>query len=495
MISILGVFKDKKDNMIKTACNVAGLGNVEMSLTSNGDVDTIYVPTHYICTYGCVMCESTSLSNKDSNMRGIEYKDFLDCFYASLCKNGEKRSENKKLVVSFTGMGEPLGNQDLLVSVLLHLSKDLKWFKPLEEYDEIGFEITTVMPDVATQNLLNTIQKYHIPVKINYSMLSSVEQKKYDMLSVLISSIDSALIKLKDYEKMILTNPETLKNFRNMFKGKDPIEIFYIPMKGVNDSEQELRELCYMTQHNDIPVKLIKALSHGKILESPNLEDWAYELSKATSVEIYKPIGEDIGSPFGGCVAPFYKQDMSEEEVQEFEKWKFVHQIVEKQREGILSWDECFMAIAKVAALRSKDPNTQVGACIVSRDNRPLSFGYNGTPNGFDDEQFPWDRTGDALKNKYMFVVHAERNAILNYRGNMRDLVGATIYVDLFPCNECAKEIIQCGITEVVYLSDKYADSESTIASKMLFDKCGVTYRQLSKEHQKTITLDMKANE
>ena len=154
---------------------------------------------------------------------------------------------------------------------------------------------------------------------------------------------------------------------------------------------------------------------------------------------------------------------------------------INKQRKDYLTWDEFFMGVAQLAAQRSKDPNTQVGACIVSEDNRILSVGYNGTPNGFDDLYFPWDREGEELETKYLYVVHAERNAILNYRGNSKDLEGAKIYVDLFPCNECAKEIIQSGIKEVYYLDDKYAHTNGVIASKLMFDTCGVTYKCLKK--------------
>ena len=149
---------------------------------------------------------------------------------------------------------------------------------------------------------------------------------------------------------------------------------------------------------------------------------------------------------------------------------------INKQRKDYLSWDEFFMGVAKLAARRSKDPNTQVGACIVSKNNRILSVGYNGTPNGYDDHYFPWDREGDALETKYLYVVHAERNAILNYRGSNKDLEGAKIYVDLFPCNECAKEIIQVGIKELYYLEDKYKDTKEVIASKKMLDACGVKY-------------------
>lgn len=145
---------------------------------------------------------------------------------------------------------------------------------------------------------------------------------------------------------------------------------------------------------------------------------------------------------------------------------------------GPISWDIYFMAIARLSSMRSKDPHTQVGACIVDADHRILSIGYNGMPNAFGDSEAPWERDGDFLDTKYAYVVHAERNAILNYRGSRRDLRGATLYVDLFPCNECAKEIVQSGIGEVVYLSDKYADSDETIASKRILDACGVPYRR-----------------
>lgn len=163
---------------------------------------------------------------------------------------------------------------------------------------------------------------------------------------------------------------------------------------------------------------------------------------------------------------------------------------INKQRKDYLSWDEYFMAVAKLSAMRSKDPNTQVGACVVGSDNRILSIGYNGTPNGYNDGDFPWEREGKTLETKYAYVVHAERNAILNYRGSRRDFENAKIYVDLFPCNECAKEIIQAGIKEVIYISDKYANTDGTIASKRLLDQCGVKYRQLKLE-DKVINLDL----
>ena len=161
------------------------------------------------------------------------------------------------------------------------------------------------------------------------------------------------------------------------------------------------------------------------------------------------------------------------------------------KREDYLSWDEYFMSIAILTAKRSKDPNTQVGACIVSSDNRILACGYNGAPNGFSDEEFPWEREGAPLNTKYMFVCHAEMNAILNFRGSKRDFEGARIYVDLFPCNECAKAIIQSGIKTVIYNSDKYNGTEGNIASKRLFDTCGVKYIKFENKSAKNINIKL----
>lgn len=148
------------------------------------------------------------------------------------------------------------------------------------------------------------------------------------------------------------------------------------------------------------------------------------------------------------------------------------------QRENISSWDETFINIADVVKNRSKDPVTQVGACIVSADKRILSLGYNGAPNGFEDEKFPWGKVGEFTETKYAYVVHAERNCILNFRGSLREFDGASVYVTHFPCNECAKEIIQVGIKEVVYLNTPSWEKDSVKASKILFDQVKVLYRQ-----------------
>jgi dCMP deaminase len=146
------------------------------------------------------------------------------------------------------------------------------------------------------------------------------------------------------------------------------------------------------------------------------------------------------------------------------------------KRTDYISWDEYFMGIAMLSGMRSKDPHTQVGACIVSEDNKILSMGYNGFPKGCSDDEFPWNRDGDPLENKYFYTTHSELNAILNYRGG--SLEGSKLYVSLFPCNECAKAIIQSGIREVIYDDDKYQNTPSVIASRRMLQAAGVAIRK-----------------
>ena len=154
-----------------------------------------------------------------------------------------------------------------------------------------------------------------------------------------------------------------------------------------------------------------------------------------------------------------------------------------QKRQDYISWDEYFMGVAMLSGMRSKDPNSQVGACIVSEDNKILSMGYNGFPKGCSDDEFPWAREGEPLDTKYLYVTHSELNAILNYRGG--SLEGAKLYVSLFPCNECAKAIIQAGIKTVIYDCDKYEHTPSVIASKRMMDAAGVRYYKYKRSGRK----------
>ncbi len=161
------------------------------------------------------------------------------------------------------------------------------------------------------------------------------------------------------------------------------------------------------------------------------------------------------------------------------------------KRKDYITWDDYFMGVALLAAQRSKDPNTQVGACIVDGSNRIISTGYNGFPLGCSDDDFPWARSGEDTDTKYPYVVHAELNAILNASG--KALAGSRLYVALFPCNECAKAIIQSGIREVIYLSDKYRDTPLTKASRRMLESAGIKLtRSKPTKAQIVLNLDIK---
>ncbi|XP_040892182.1 deoxycytidylate deaminase-like isoform X1 [Toxotes jaculatrix] len=164
---------------------------------------------------------------------------------------------------------------------------------------------------------------------------------------------------------------------------------------------------------------------------------------------------------------------------------------ITKKREDYLEWPDYFMAVAFLSAQRSKDPSSQVGACIVNQENKIVGIGYNGMPNGCDDDLLPWSRSADdRLETKYPYVCHAELNAIMNK--NSADVKGCTMYVALFPCNECAKLIIQAGLKEVVYLSDKYHDTPEMTASRKLLSMAGVQFRQF-KPKKTEIVIDFNS--
>lgn len=146
-------------------------------------------------------------------------------------------------------------------------------------------------------------------------------------------------------------------------------------------------------------------------------------------------------------------------------------------RKNVISWDNYFLSVAKLSGMRSKDPSTQVGACIVNEKKKIVGVGYNGMPYGCDDSEFPWGREGDFEETKYPYVVHAELNAILNSTTNLEN---CKIYVSLFPCNECAKAIVQSGIKEVIYDNDKYNGTSADNVSKRILTTAGVRLRKIS---------------
>lgn len=458
----IGIFKDFNDSSIKSVYEIRENNIIEMTLLQNKEYeDIICVPTHYFCDLGCKMC---NLPSKNSLL--IKTNEFITALIDSLRvqNTDKKRTDKKKLVIKFNGIGEPLLNLKLIEEVFKY--EDI--IKDSLDYDYISYELNTMVTDV---NLLKELEKSvldnNVLLKINFNLLACNDELRKKLLPKAVSSIDDILGKLEEYQNKY---------------GYNSVNVLYSFINGINNSDFDLNDMVKLLKKYNLPIKFVSNDEEKEV-------DWIQELYKNNcKSEIIIESGKSIGINY---TKYFYNRDkMTQDEKESFDKWKNIHQIFESQRRDNLSWDEYFMCVAKLTAMRSKDPSTQVGAVIVGKDNRILSIGYNGSPNGYNDERFPWKREGNKLYTKYLFVVHAERNAILNYLGNRNDFQGARIYVDLFPCNECAKEIIQSGIKEVVYLSDKYKDTEETIASKRLFDVCGVKYRHFSTDREITLKLN-----
>lgn len=491
----LGVFKDFSDGSLKSVFEAGNNEIIEISLLMNKKYDVICVPTHHFCNLGCVMCH---LTNKGLNkkMKAINIDNFIEALIKGLTKPTNdkiKRRTNKdKLLISFMGVGEPLLNLELIEEVY----KKEDELKKLLGYTEINYAVSTMMPNDNVLKLINLVTENNIPLKLHFSMHTPLDDKRFKLIPSTKVKVEEALAYLKEYRDKMQKNEKIMDKYNIFHRTNDPVEIHYTLIDGVNDSDDELDTLCELLKEYQIPIKFIKFNPINELKISNKEEKWIKTINEQVPglrVKTYSPPGREIGSSCGEFTKHYYHQEIeTEEQAKEFEEWKRLHQIHEDNRTDYLSWDEYFMAIAKLSAMRSKDPSTQVGACIVGRDNRILSIGYNGAPNGVEDEAFPWKREGHALETKYLYVCHAEMNAILNYRGSRKDLENAKIYVDLFPCNECAKLIIQSGIKEVIYLSDKYAKTDNVIASKALFDMCGVTYKKLNKDKMQSITISLE---
>lgn len=493
MVKNIGVFKDFNDGTLKSVFEVDNDSNkiIEMSLLFNREnTDVLCCPTHHYCNLKCKMCHLTK-EGINKGMGSIDSNSFIDALIKSLTSNNKRRTNNEKLLISFMGVGEPLLNLELLKEVY----EKEEYIKEKLGYKSVGYAMASMIPnEMYLYVLKQMVLEIKMPIKLHFSLHSPLNEIRKNLIPSSKSSVNQIFSQLEKYRDDFLKDEVIMNKFMSVHRNPEPVEVHYTLIKDVNDSVNELASLKeYLIIYN-VPIKFIKFNPKEDMSISMLEEEWVRELNNINvKVKRYTPPGKEVGSSCGEFTKHYYLSSLeSEEEKEEFKKWKILHQIYEAQRNDYIDWDEFFMGVAKLSGMRSKDPNTQVGACIASFDNRILSVGYNGAPNNFNDELFPWNREGDELETKYMYVVHAERNAILNYRGSAKDLEGSKIYVDLFPCNECAKEIVQAGIKEVVYLSDKYANLPNTIASKRIFDACGVKYRQLSKEYQKDITLSLK---
>ena len=484
MVKRIGVFNGFSENDLIGVYNVQDDKIIDITFSNSSEYDTVTVPSYFFCDGKCDSC-LVSDEQLAKYTDSLNISELMECLVDILTKKEKKRSSNNKLCISFNCLMHSLLEKELLERIY----ENEPLLKEKLGYDEICYAVTLVPTNANLLELQKTALNHAIPLKVN--LVLNYNNCKLNSKDIL--PLDEVIPPLANYNTSIRKNDRLVKKFSSFFDCNHLVEIYYALSDTVYEDDETLSILIDISKKYDLPLKIVKLsvneFEHNIASLPEKLDSRVHNLT-ATDSFILK--SEDLIA-WRNFIRHFYAPELeSATEKEEFEKWSVKNRLFEQQREDYLNWDEYFMAVAKLSAMRSKDPNTQVGACIVSNDNRILSIGYNGTPNGYPDDSFPWQREGDALETKYMYVVHAERNAILNYQGNRKSLESARIYVDLFPCNECAKEIIQSGIKEVIYLSDKYANSESTIASKRLFDACGVTYRQLEQVHQKKLSIDLK---
>lgn len=440
-MKVLEIFKDKFDQTIKTVFkkeNTSTIIDIDF-IPNNTDKDIIRI----------------SAFTKDKEKINIE--DMLPCICGSVVFTGdleknERRTKKEKLLIEITAKYSEISEN---LGLLKELNNNIDKLKKILGYKNIAFKI-----EITKEESIETIKQFQ------------KEQQLPLFLSIQNFSNIRTQVSLYEYLK---DNNNSNIDFENT-----QIEIVLDIKDNINNSRNRIIKILKECSPFNIPI-VLTSTNNSVTEESINtLLNYLYNQGYTEKQCYFKQtMGIDVNS----------LDNITDEET--INKWKVQHKIYELQRRDAIDWDTCFMSIARLIAMRSKDPHRQVGACIVGKDYKILSLGYNGAPVGIEDDEFPWGKIGDDLETKHMYVCHAEANAISNYNGNNKDMEGAVIYVDLFPCNECAKKIIQAKIGEVVYLSDKNAMKPSVIAAKRMFDKVGIKYRQLPKEKQKEITLDL----
>ena len=328
MIKNLGTFKDFSDGTLKSVFDIGDKKIIEMSLLFNKeDKDVVCVPTHHFCNLGCKMCH---LTNKGLNkaMIPIKSEDFITCLFRTLTKNGNKRTDKKKLLISFMGVGEPLLNLKLIEEVYIneYLIKEKLGYK------DIGYAIATMMPS----NLLKLeemVCKLNIPLKIHFSMHTPIDSKRYDLIPSTKVSVLEALTYLISYRKSLQANEEIMKRYIKLHTTNDPIEIHYTLINGVNDSKEELIRLCELLSKYNIPIKFIKFNPKNELQISDKENEWVSKITQTIPnlrVKTYCPPGKEVGSSCGEFTKHYYHEEIeTEEQKQEFERWKEKHLVFE----------------------------------------------------------------------------------------------------------------------------------------------------------------------
>ncbi len=331
MYENIGVFKDFKDNSLKTVFQDEEKRIIEMTLLFNKkDKDVVCVPTHNYCNLGCKMCHLTS-DKVRKPMIPIRGEDFLLCLIESLSKweNNKliKRTNKKKLLISFMGVGDALLNISLIKYVFWH--EDI--LKERLGYENIGYALATMMPNKNLALLEKVVDKYNIPLKVHFSLHNPIDEKRFQLLPSTNIKVDEALRLLDNYRKTIQSNERIKEKYIKLHQTNDPVEIHYTLIKNLNDQNQELKVLLKYLKRYKIPIKFIKFNPKDKLKISLNEEKWINKIKEEIPdliVKTYAPPGKEIGASCGEFTKHYYHFEVeTKEEKQEFENWKKLHQV------------------------------------------------------------------------------------------------------------------------------------------------------------------------
>ena len=319
-------FKDNSDNTIKTV-NIIGKNVIEMSLLFNKkDLDVVCVPTHYFCNLGCKMCHLTK-NNFNKPMIKIKKEEFLFTLVKSVCNNlGFRRTKNKKILISFMGVGEPLLNLELIEDVI----KSEKYIKERLGYNDVGYAISTMMPNNNILKLIDIVKQYNVPLKIHFSMHNPIDLKRKELIPSTKVSVEGALNYLNLYREYVNHNEVILNNLLKFHSSRDAVEIHYTLINNVNDTIDELNELIRLLDKYLITIKFIKFNKKDNLNISKKEEQFLRELKKINGLRVktYIPPGKEVGSSCGEFTKHYYHFEIeTDNEFKEFENWKVSHQI------------------------------------------------------------------------------------------------------------------------------------------------------------------------
>ncbi len=330
MVKDLGVFKDFSDESLKSVFETEESKIIEITLLFNKDnMDVVCVPTHHFCNLGCKMCHLTN-NKLNKSMVPIKKEDFMECLKIALINSkGIRRTNKKKLLISFMGVGEPLLN----IKLIQEIYNEEQYIKEELGYDTIGYAISTMMPNDNVLKLLDIVNKLNIPLKVHFSMHTPIDENRYKLIPSTKVSVEEALSYLEYYRKTVQNNEKIMNEYIKLHRTNDPVEIHYTLIEGVNDGEEELNLLCKLLKKYRITIKFIKFNPLNDLKISEKEEKWVNTIKQEIPnlrVKTYSPPGRQIGSSCGEFTKHYYHQEIeTKEEKEEFEEWKKKHQIFE----------------------------------------------------------------------------------------------------------------------------------------------------------------------